>query len=305
MKKIIAFISALLMLPQPVRTHAESEILSETVGNSTFYYTVNSSQNAVITDCSSYESEIIIPSSLGGYVVTSIGEQAFFGKIMMNSVILPEGITYIGDNAFSGCLSLQSIEIPETVTYLGNGCFTSCPELKSVVLNDSISSIPDNCFNACTSLKNINIPDSVTVIGTEAFFGCSDISGIFIPPSVEIIGENALGMHYDIRGNGVETINDFRIKGLPETSAANYAESNNIELYFLLGDVNSDDLVDAVDAAFVLSEYADLSTGQSGTFDTYQTFAGDYDGNEMIDTVDAAMILMEYARLQTLPANYT
>lgn len=302
MKKIIAFISALLMLPQPVRTHAESEIFSETVGNTTFYYTV-SGQNAVITDCSSYESEIIIPSSLGGYIVSSIGEKAFFGKIMMTSVIMPEGITYIGNNAFSGCLMLESVKIPETVTYLGNGCFTSCSELESVILNNSISSIPDNCFNACTSLKNINIPDSVAVIGTEAFFGCSDISGIFIPPSVKIIGENALGMHYDIRGNGIETINNFSIRGLPETTAESYAESNNIELSFLLGDVNSDGFVDAVDAAFVLVEYADLSTGQQGTFDTYQKFAGDYDGNEMVDAVDASMILMEYARLQTLEIN--
>ncbi|MDE6664995.1 MAG: leucine-rich repeat protein [Ruminococcus sp.] len=299
MKKIIAFIAALLILPQPLHTHAESEILSETIGNSTFYYTVNSSQNAVITDCFSYEENIIIPSSLGGYRVTEINEKAFFGKITLTSVTLPEGITHIGDNAFSGCLSLESIKIPETVTHLGNGCFTSCSELESVVLNNSILSIPDNCFNACTSLKNINIPDSTISIGKEAFFGCSDISGIFIPPNVEIIGENALGMHYDIRGNGIEKINDFSIKGLPDTVAADYAESNNIELCFLPGDVNSDNLVDSVDAAFVLCEYAYLSTGKSGTFDRYQTFAGDYDGNELIDSVDAAMILIEYTRLQT------
>lgn len=300
MKKIVAFISALLILPQPVRTYAEGEeTFSETVGNSTFYYTINSSQNAVITDCTSYEEEIIIPSSLGGCLVTTIAEKAFFGKFTLGSVIIPEGVTHIGDNAFSGCLSLESIKIPETVTYLGNGCFTSCSELKSVELNHSISSIPDNCFNACTSLKNINIPDSVTVIGTEAFFGCSDISGIFIPPNVKIIGENALGMHYDIRGNGIEKFNNFSIKGLPETAAADYAESNNIELCFLLGDVNSDDYVDAVDSSMALIEYASLSAGKSGTFDIYQMFAGDYDGNGMIDSVDATMILIEYARLQT------
>lgn len=300
MKKIFALVTALLMFPQPFRTYAENEeVFSETIGNSTFYYTVNSNRNAVITDCLSYEEKITVPSSLGGYFVASIGEKAFFGKIMLNSVTLPEGITYIGDNAFSGCLSLESIKIPETVTYLGNGCFTSCPELESVILNNSISSIPDNCFNACTSLKNIDIPDSVTVIGTEAFFGCSDISGIFIPPNVQIIGENALGMHYDIRGNGIEKINNFRIKGLAETAAENYAESNNIECYFLMGDVNEDDFVDAVDASFVLAEYAGLSTGQSGTFDRYMKFAGDYDGNGLIDAVDASMILSEYARLQT------
>ena len=97
------------------------------------------------------ESEIIIPSSLGGYIVSSIGEKAFFGKIMMTSVIMPEGITYIGNNAFSGCLMLESVKIPETVTYLGNGCFTSCSELESVILNNSISSIFSKIFNKQSS----------------------------------------------------------------------------------------------------------------------------------------------------------
>lgn len=300
MKKIIAFISSLLMLPSPVTTYAESaETLSETVGNTTFYYTINANNNAVITGCESYEESITLPASLGGCLVTSIAEKAFFGKFTVSSVIIPEGVTYIGDNAFSGCLSLESIKIPQTVTYLGNGCFTSCSELQNVELNNSLSSIPDNCFNACTSLKNINIPDSVTLIGTEAFFGCSDISGIFIPPNVKVIGENALGMHYDIRGNGIETFNDFVIKGLPETAAADYAETHNIELCFLLGDINSDGYVDAVDSSMALIEYASVSANKPSTFDKYQMFAGDYDGNEMIDAVDATMILIEYARLQT------
>ncbi|MCM1505775.1 MAG: leucine-rich repeat protein [Ruminococcus flavefaciens] len=304
MKKIIPLITAVMLVSQPFSSYAENEqIFSETINGSTFYYTVDSSMNAVITDCSSCEEEIKIPSSLGGYMVKSIGDKAFFGKIMLTSIDIPEGITYIGENAFSGCLSLESIKLPETLTYLGNGCFTSCTALENVLLNDSLSSVPDNCFNACTSLNSINIPESVVFIGMDAFFGCSDISGIFIPPTVEIIGENAFGMHYDIRNNGIEKINNFRIKGFPATSAETYAINTGIELYCKLGDVNDDGFIDAVDSSAVLIEYSNLSTGSESSFDTYQQYVGDYNRDGLIDAVDATLILIEYARLQTLPDN--
>lgn len=301
MKKIIPLFTAMALMSTPFTAYADSEqTFSETINGSTFCYTVGSDLNAVITDCSSYEEEIIIPSSLGGYMVTSISDKAFFGKIMLTSVILPEGITYIGDNAFSGCLSLESVKLPETLSHLGNGCFTSCTSLESVILNNSLSYVPEKCFSSCTSLSDITIPESVVFIGTEAFFGCSDISGIFLPPTVEIIGDNSFGMHYDIRNSSIEKINNFRIRGLPETSAETYANNTGIEFYCKSGDVNCDGFIDAVDSSLVLSEYASLSTGDTVSFDTYQQCVADYNRDSMIDAVDATLILTEYARLQTL-----
>ncbi|MDE6538971.1 MAG: leucine-rich repeat protein [Ruminococcus sp.] len=301
MNKLIAFITTMFLCSEPMPAYAESEnSFSETIDGNTFTYTVGADMNATITGCESYEAEIIIPSSLGGYMVTSIGEMAFFGKIMMNSVTIPEGIRYIGNNAFSGCLSLTDVKFPETLTSIGNGCFMSCSELESVFLNNSISSIPDNCFNSCTSLKNINIPESVVFIGTEAFFGCPDLSGIFIPSTVGIIGDNAFGMHSG-RNSVIEKINNFRLRGLPDTAVTEYAENTGIEIYCKIGDVNCDNFIDAVDASIVSIEYANVSTNREPTFDTYQKYVADYNNDGFIDAVDATLISMEYARLQTLP----
>lgn len=303
MKKLIPLLTAIIISVNPLTVCADGkQTFSETIDGNTFTYTVGADMKATIINCESYESEIIIPSSLGGYIVTSIAEKAFFGKIMMTSINIPEGITYIGDNAFSGCLSLESVKLPETLTYLGKGCFTSCTALENVTLNNMLSYIPDNCFNACTSLENINIPDSVVLIGTESFFGCTDLSGIFIPKTVKLIEENALGMHSN-RNGGIEKINNFRIRGLPETTAKEYAEKNGIDFYCKLGDVNCDGLIDAVDSSLVLSEYASVSTTGLFSFDSYQKYVGDFNGDNIIDAVDATMILIEYARLQTLPYN--
>lgn len=301
MKSIIPLFAATVVILQPLNAYAENEpIFSETLDGITFSYMVSSDMNATITGCLSDKNEIIIPSSLGGYMVTSIGEKAFSSNTEFSSVVIPEGITYIGDNAFFGCLSLENIELPETLTYMGKECFTSCISLKSVKLSNALSSIPDNCFSSCTLLSEINIPESVVFIGKEAFFGCSDISGIFVPPNVEIIGENAFGMHYDIRNKRIEKINNFQIRGLPETSADTYAINTGIELYCKSGDVNYDSFIDAVDASMVLGEYASMSTGEMSSFDKYQQFVGDYNGDNIIDAVDATFILIEYARLQTL-----
>lgn len=301
MKKLIPLLTAIMISLNPLTVCAEEEqTFSETIDGNTFTYTVGADMNATITGCESYETKVIIPSSLGGYMVTAIAEKAFFGKIMMTSIIIPEGIRYIGDNAFSGCLSLTDIKLPETVTYIGNGCFMSCTSLKNVELDSSLSAIPDNCFNSCTSLENINIPESVVFIGTEAFFSCPDLSGIFIPATVGIIGDNAFGMHSG-RNSVIEKINNFRLRGLPDTAVTKYAENTGIEIYCKIGDVNCDNFIDAVDASIVSAEYANISTGGEPTFDAYQKYVGDYNNDGFVDAIDATFISIEYARLQTLP----
>ncbi|MCD7891530.1 MAG: dockerin type I domain-containing protein [Ruminococcus sp.] len=63
----------------------------------------------------------------------------------------------------------------------------------------------------------------------------------------------------------------------------------------LLGDVNSDGIIDAIDASLVLAEYAKLATNQSGTFTDNQELAADVNGDNTVDAVDASKILAYYA----------
>lgn len=54
--------------------------------------------------------DITIPSSLGGYPVTSIGGWAFCNCSALMSVVFPESLTSIGDWAFEGCSSLTVMQ---------------------------------------------------------------------------------------------------------------------------------------------------------------------------------------------------
>ncbi|MDE6797530.1 MAG: leucine-rich repeat protein [Ruminococcus sp.] len=67
----------------------------------------------------------------------------------------------------------------------------------------------------------------------------------------------------------------------------------------ILGDVNEDGMVNAIDATAVLEEYANLSTDRNGTFSDYQKLSGDINSDNMIDAVDASFILEFYAYLST------
>ncbi len=62
-----------------------------------------------------------------------------------------------------------------------------------------------------------------------------------------------------------------------------------------LGDVCSDGAVNAVDASYVLSHYASVSTSGKGTLDEDQCANADVNRDGNIDAVDASCILMYYS----------
>lgn len=94
-----------------------------------YTYTVSDGE-ATITDCdASTSGSITIPSSLGGYPVTSIDNYAFLYCSKLISVTIPVGVTNIGSHAFSYCSSLASVTIPDSVTSIGILLFEDCIKL--------------------------------------------------------------------------------------------------------------------------------------------------------------------------------
>ncbi|MBP3268474.1 MAG: hypothetical protein J6M07_09190, partial [Ruminococcus sp.] len=74
------------------------------------------------------------------------------------------------------------------------------------------------------------------------------------------------------------------------------AETTTAKTDFLLGDVNGNGMVDAVDASSVLTYYAKTSTGKDGGFTETQLKAADMNENGLVDATDASAILTFYAK---------
>jgi len=166
-----------------------------------------------------------IPSSVSyngaNYVVTAIGDDAFYNCRAITLVTIPNNITSIGKEAFRDCEGLTSVTIPSSVTILGDDAFYGCSNLKSAIILGSLTSIPYHAFCWCTSLASVNIPNSVTSIGKSAFYPCA-LTSITIPNSVISIGENAFGSCNQLASvnipSSVTTIGDEAFSGTAITS---------------------------------------------------------------------------------------
>jgi hypothetical protein len=75
---------------------------------------------------------VTIPSELGGYAVTRIGDGAFYASNGLTSVIIPDSVTTIGNRAFQNCTGLTRVTMSESVTSIGVGAFLGCTGLTSV-----------------------------------------------------------------------------------------------------------------------------------------------------------------------------
>ena len=89
-----------------------------------YEYSVKSDSTAKITRYIDNGSKTVtIPSTIGGYVSTEIGQRAFENRSSFNAITIPSSITSIGEFAFRGCTGLASVSIPNTVEKIGNCAF--------------------------------------------------------------------------------------------------------------------------------------------------------------------------------------
>ena len=181
-----------------------------------------------ITGCDKKASgALIIPVTIEGKPVTSIGKSAFSRCYSLTSIRIPDSVTSIGKEAFSGCTDLTSIIIPDSVTSIGKHAFSSCSDLTSITIPDGLTSIGERAFSRCMKLSaievgagnisyadedgvllnkrktilvtyptgkegtNYEVPDGVATIGVAAFYDCTSLTSITIPDSVTSIRESA------------------------------------------------------------------------------------------------------------------
>ena len=88
-----------------------------------FSYDVIDGEARIIYVEPTISGDIIIPSTLDGFPVTSIGEWAFQCCDNLTSIKIPSGVTSIENGAFYCCYSLTSITIPNSVTSIGDKAF--------------------------------------------------------------------------------------------------------------------------------------------------------------------------------------
>lgn len=155
--------------------------------NAQFEYTVDNGSVSV-TAYTGADVDVIVPNTIEGLPVASIGPSAFLMRTNLIRVTLPEGVTNIGSYAFSGCTGLTNVTIPDSVVELGRQAFEGCAGLTRVTIPSGVTWIRDFTFAGCAGLTNITISEGVTDIGRWAFENCTGLISVTIPSSVTCIG---------------------------------------------------------------------------------------------------------------------
>jgi hypothetical protein len=155
-----------------------------------FAYT-NNGGAITITKYTGSDSAVIIPSTINGLPVTSIGDEAFIDCSNLDSLTIGSGVINIGQYAFSGCSNLATVTIGKGILSLQSGLFFRCSNLANITIPDSVRSIQDSVFYGCTNLSNVSIPKSVTLIWSSAFEYCTRLGSVTISESVNQIGWGA------------------------------------------------------------------------------------------------------------------
>jgi hypothetical protein len=216
-----------------------SSARADTSGN--YQYTLAGGNATITKYYSGRNGVVVIPSTLGGYPVTTIGDGAFgdddftgsmamamAGLTIATSVTIPNSVTSIGNSAFSGSGLTEILVNGNNLNYasvdgvLYNKDITVLIQYPrgntqtSFTIPSGVTSIGAYAFQSCTGLTNITIPNSVTSIGNSAFSGLG-LTKVTIPNSVTTIANSAFNDCTKLTGvtipNSVTSIGDTAFSG--------------------------------------------------------------------------------------------
>lgn len=124
--------------------------------------------------------------------ITTLGDYAFYGMSVLESVDLSDSLTYIGKCAFTFCSSLEGIDIPAGVTAVGESAFEGCYSLKSIKLPTAVTSLGERAFAFCRALETALIPCRITTIGEWTFKDCKALTSLTVLDGYGAVTDSAL-----------------------------------------------------------------------------------------------------------------
>ncbi|MBU1932125.1 leucine-rich repeat domain-containing protein [Patescibacteria group bacterium] len=163
-----------------------------TVKADDFIYTINSNGTITITGYTGSDSVVIVPATIDGMTVSSIGDLIFDNCTNLTTITVNGGNSVY--SSVDGVLfnknqttliqyptgKAGNYTVPNNVTTIGNKAFYNCTSLTNVTIPSSVTTIGNDAFDNCTSLVGVTIPSGVTTIGDYAFDNCTNLNTITV-----------------------------------------------------------------------------------------------------------------------------
>jgi hypothetical protein len=185
-----------------------------------YTYTTNNDGSLNIYQFTGAGGDVIIPDTIDGLPVTSIGDDAFYYCPRLISITIPNSVTSIGSEAFYDGWSLTNVIIGFGVTNVGDYAFGFCTNLMSVYFGGNAPSWGSSVFNGNYHV-NVYYPP-----GAKGWPGYP--SNWWLPPVPYIYytTNNSTIVITEYLGNNAAVAIPSTINGLPVTSIGDNAFSN-------------------------------------------------------------------------------
>ena len=99
-----------------------------------------------------FEGAMEIPSHLDGVPVVEIGEGAFSGRHLLESVVIPDSVEVVGERAFAFCVGLQELHLGAGIKTIEKDAFMDCSSLRRVVLPSTLKALARDAFDESVCL---------------------------------------------------------------------------------------------------------------------------------------------------------
>lgn len=198
-KRILACILAMVVILAIVPVSVSAGLLDISGSYEGMDYRINEEECTIeIVRCAS-KADVVIPSEIEGYPVTSIAAYAFSGNDYLTELIIPDSVTNIGQYAFENNASLKSVLLPSSLSSLGFRAFGNCDSLEYAEFQEGITEVPTSCFYDCNALKEVKLSPTINSVGAYAFSNCYSLEKIELPEVLSVIGDYAFERCYALK----------------------------------------------------------------------------------------------------------
>ena len=179
----ILFSSVYTLNDRVVVADTEDEVVAESEGE--IYYSPNGEYtlkgladgtyeikyfDAMIRFPTGNEFDLVVPNTVDGHKITSVGEYAYRSLSCFKSITIEEGIVEIQSNAFVGNNNVVTLNFPNTLKKIGSEAFSKCSLLQEVHIPQSVQTIGSQAFYSSWNRPNFYVY-STTSYASDAFSG--------------------------------------------------------------------------------------------------------------------------------------
>lgn len=230
-----------------------------------------------------------------------IGNEAFIATQMSDAALAKfQKLSTLGAWAYAGT-PVEEVTLPESVKEVGDGAFFYATHVTNLVLPSKVTKVAPY-LTAGTNVANTNIwGNDITRIGDFALYNLSDIDRLTIPSQVTYIGTKAMaGMtgltRITAKPTTVPLLGHDVWAGVEQkevelaAASANYLSAMQwnefkITKRYIVGDANSDDLVNVTDITTIIN-YILGNNPDNFNFD-----AADCTPDSIINVSDITMVI--------------